>query len=151
MNKQIQRLFLQNRGYLFANSSLFLNRSCTTQASSNVSEHSQSKTFQELLDESPIMKFGRPDNKCLVGKITDVCNDDLYIDFGGKFEAVLKRPEEKANFYRKGSLVRILLRKFEMTGAFLGDPRHITLCEADALLVGPYSKKFEQRRKKDNN
>ena len=106
-----------------------------------------SKTFQKLLDESLLTKFGRPDNKCLVGKITDVCNDDLYVDFGGKFEAVLKRPEEKSTFYKKGALVRILLRKFEMTGSFLGDARHITLCEADAFLLGPYTSQFEQKRK----
>lgn len=121
-------------------------RTLSTKLEENNASSSKT-TFQKLLDDSLLMKFGRPDNKCLVGKITDVCNDDLYIDFGGKFEAVLKKPEEKSNFYRKGALVRILLRKFEMTGEFLGDPRHITLCEADAILVGPYSSGFEQYRK----
>jgi len=111
-------------------------------------ESKQTKqTFKDLLDESLLMKFGRADNKCVVGKITEVCNDDLYVDFGGKFEAVVKKPEEKSNFYKKGSLVRLILRKFEVTGEFLGDSKHITLCEADALLVGPYSMEYNERRK----
>lgn len=138
-----------NHNLRIATSSLVKTRTLSSKLEEN---SSPSKiTFQKLLDDSLLMKFGRPDNKCLVGKITDICNDDLYIDFGGKFEAVLKKPEEKSNFYRKGALVRILLRKFEMTGAFLGDPRHITLCEADAILVGPYSSSFEQYRKQQRS
>ena len=144
----LNRINNQCRG-LYRNLRLLASSTIKTRTFSSISENNSSSgtTFQKLLDESLLTKFGRPDNKCLVGKITDVCNDDLYIDFGGKFEAVLKRPEEKSNFYKKGTLVRILLRKFEMTGSFLGDPRHITLCEADAILVGPYSSQFEQYRK----
>lgn len=111
--------------------------------------NSKKPSFKELLDESLLMQFGRPDGKCVVGRITHVCNDDLYVDFGAKFEAVVKKPPSNDGkpLYEKGSLVRLILNKFEMTGAFLGDPRHITLCEADALLIGPYVPRTEQENK----
>ena len=141
----------QNSLRIHTNSSIKTRILSSTLEDNTTTDSSPKITFQKLLDESLLTKFGRPDNKCLVGKITDICNDDLYIDFGGKFDAVLKKPEEKSNFYKKGALVRILLRKFEMTGEFLGDPRHITLCEADALLVGPYSSGFEQYRKQQRS
>lgn len=108
-----------------------------------VQNHEKVKTFQELLDDSRLMKFGRPAGKCAIGKVVEVCNDDLYIDFGAKFEAVVKRPKHNEEFYVKGSKVRLILNKFEMTGAFLGDKRHITLCEADAVLLGPYNEVSE--------
>eukprot|EP00795_Rhopilema_esculentum_P008235 gene8235-14172_t len=56
------------------------------------SRNSQEKTFEELLESSPLMKIRRPQGKIVSGKITNVCNDDLYVDFGGKFEVVVKRP-----------------------------------------------------------
>ena len=47
-------------------------------------------SFEELLESSPIMKLGRPKGKVVQGKVTHVCGDDLYVDFGGKFEAIVK-------------------------------------------------------------
>ena len=102
-------------------------------------------SFDELLRESPLMKFGRADQKCVVGRIVDICNDDLYVDFGGKFEAVVKKPQTTTikDEYKLGTLVRLILNKFEMTGQFLGDEQHITLNEADATLIGH----FQEMRK----
>lgn len=50
-----------------------------------------SQTFRELLEASPLMKMGRPNGKAVVGIVTNICNDDLYVDFGAKFEAVVKK------------------------------------------------------------
>ena len=55
-----------------------------------------SKTFEELLESSPLMKIRRPKGTSVTGRIAHVCNDDLYVDFGGKFEAVVKRPAVKS-------------------------------------------------------
>ena len=60
---------------------------------SNDSSNSQEKTFEEMLESSPLMKIRRPQGKIVSGRITNVCNDDLYVDFGGKFEVVVKRPQ----------------------------------------------------------
>ena len=49
-------------------------------------------TFEELLESSQLMKIRRPQGRAVSGIITNVCNDDLYVDFGGKFEAVVKKP-----------------------------------------------------------
>ena len=54
------------------------------------------ESFAELLDSSPLMQLGRPNGKCVVGKVTAICNQDIYVDFGGKFEAVVqKSPRNK--------------------------------------------------------
>ena len=49
-------------------------------------------TFEELLEGSQLMKIRRPQGRAVSGIITNVCNDDLYVDFGGKFEVVVKKP-----------------------------------------------------------
>ena len=50
------------------------------------------KSFEELLESSQLMKIRRPQGRTVIGKITNVCNDDLYVDFGGKFYVVVKKP-----------------------------------------------------------
>ena len=50
------------------------------------------RSFEELLESSQLMKIRRPQGRTVVGKITNVCNDDLYVDFGGKFYVVVKKP-----------------------------------------------------------
>lgn len=57
-----------------------------------VSTVKEEKCFEELLESSPLMKMRRPQGRTVTGKITNVCNDDLYVDFGGKFYTVVKKP-----------------------------------------------------------
>ncbi|XP_047132805.1 small ribosomal subunit protein bS1m isoform X1 [Hydra vulgaris] len=118
---------------------------------SNDIENPNEINFEKLLMESKLINFGRPDNKCVVGKIISRCNDDLYVDYGAKHEAVVKIPVHQSvlkelehvkteEYYKEGDLVRLILRSYEMTGLFLGDTTHITICESDAILLGPYLK-----------
>ncbi len=64
-------------------------------------------------------------------------NDDLYIDFGGKFPVVCQRPRQFRDRYVRGSRVRILLKSMELCETFLGyEGKYITLMEADGVLIG---------------
>lgn len=46
-----------------------------------------------MFKQSKFVALGDLENKYLIGKIVDVVGDDLYVDYGGKFNCVVKRPE----------------------------------------------------------
>ena len=64
----------------------------STQEDGVFKDTSKEKSFEELLESSQLMKIRRPSGRTVIGKITNVCNDDLYVDFGGKFYVVVKKP-----------------------------------------------------------
>ena len=149
------RLLHRYRNRIATNNSVFFRRTCVNSSVVETEESEIDKintakelSFDELLKESPLMKFGRADQKCVVGRIVDICNDDLYVDFGGKFEAVVKKPQTTTikDEYKLGTLVRLILNKFEMTGQFLGDEQQITLNEADAILIGHFREARENKK-----
>lgn len=82
------------------------------------------------------MQLGEIRDNLVTGKIIEVHNDDLYIDFGGKFNCVVKRPSKDGELYTRHARVRLRLHDWEMSSSFLGTEKAITLLEADCTLVG---------------
>lgn len=94
-------------------------------------------TFAKMFRQSKFVQLGGLKGRLLSGRIVDVVDDDLYVDFGGKFHAVVQRPKSKQqDQYTIGAVVSIRLQTWEMAARFLGASRHISLLEADAQLVG---------------
>jgi hypothetical protein len=69
-----------------------------TQTLKNIVEavkKSEKKSFAKMFKESKFVALGDMENKYLIGKIVEVLGDDLYIDYGGKFHCVCKRPNRR--------------------------------------------------------
>jgi small subunit ribosomal protein S28 len=106
-------------------------------SSSSSNNPSEPMTFAKMFRQSKFVQLGGLKGRLLSGRIVDVVDDDLYIDFGGKFHAVVQRPQTKQrDQYTIGAVVSIRLQSWEMAARFLGASRHISLLEADAQLVG---------------
>jgi small subunit ribosomal protein S28 len=106
-------------------------------SSSSSNNPNEPMTFAKMFRQSKFVQLGGLKGRLLSGRIVDVVDDDLYVDFGGKFHAVVQRPQTKQrDQYAMGAVVSIRLQSWEMAARFVGAARHISLLEADAQLVG---------------
>lgn len=53
------------------------------------------QSFAALLRKSYFIGLGDPRGNVVMGTIFDVVEDDLYVEFGGKFHCVCKKPKTK--------------------------------------------------------
>lgn len=93
-------------------------------------------TFASLLRNCQFTRMGNPVGKIVVGRIYHVVNDDMYIDFGGKFPCVCHRPREKRSIFSRGTEVKVMIKSLELSQQFLGFEKEMTLCEADCVFLG---------------
>lgn len=106
-----------------------------TEAGQQRSRDGHSDSFASLLRRSPLMQMGPAKNKVVQGTVIHVVNQDLYVDFGGKFHAVVQTRD--GSVLPKGTQVRIKIEDLELTSRFLGHSTDTTLLEAQAVLLEP--------------
>ena len=64
--------------------------------SKDVKPVEEQRSFLHLLRHSEFVQMGDPLGKIVIGKIFQVVNSDLYIDFGGKFYCVCRKPKRNS-------------------------------------------------------
>jgi len=115
-------------------------------AADAISKHDANAAFLDMMRTSALVRMGDVNGRVLVGRVVHTRADDLYVDFGGKFNCVVRRPRNHQNRYNKGVLVLVRVHDTELSSRFLGSDVDMTLLEADATLVGLYDKKVDSDR-----
>uniref|UniRef100_A0AC35EWU8 Mitochondrial ribosomal protein S28 n=1 Tax=Panagrolaimus sp. PS1159 TaxID=55785 RepID=A0AC35EWU8_9BILA len=104
-------------------------------------------SFAKLLRQSKFVQLGDFNGRVVVGNIVHRVGDDVYIDFGMKFNAVCKAPTTDGHKYTIGSKVLIRLFNPELSERFLGSKHDLTLLEADASLIKLIGVPGQKRRR----
>ncbi|KAL6724704.1 hypothetical protein Aduo_019568 [Ancylostoma duodenale] len=101
----------------------------------DITDMNKGLTFSRMLRQSKFVQLGDFNGRLVTGRIVHRVQDDLYIDFGLKFNAVCKAPAVNSEAYREGAAVLLRLHDPELSERFLGSEHDLTLLEADATLV----------------
>lgn len=113
-----------------------------------------SKSFATLLRQSKFITQGDFRNAVIKGTVFHMTQDDLYVDLGMKFHAVVKKPVQDKRLYVRGSVVKVKLLDYEISDKFVGSDSHTSLLEADAILLGlestPIGSKQAHQSKAEN-
>lgn len=113
-------------------------RSCQTIATPPPADSNTKKrdiSFDKLLNSSRFFEKD-PVGRKVVAEIIAEREDDLYVDFGGKFHAVVQRPAKNGHLYRKGKWVDVIVEDLEVTEHFLGNNKDTSLLEAQVKMTG---------------
>lgn len=97
---------------------------------------SGARNFASMLRNSKFITQGDFRGATVIGKVFHITNQELYVDMGLKFHAVVKKPQKDSNLYVRGSTVRLELLDYEITDRFIGSEKDTSLLEADAILLG---------------
>uniref|UniRef100_A0A1I7XVG3 Phosphoglycerate kinase n=1 Tax=Heterorhabditis bacteriophora TaxID=37862 RepID=A0A1I7XVG3_HETBA len=120
----------------------------------DASDVNKGLSFARMLRKSKFIQLGDFGGRLLSGKIVHRTQDNLYIDFGLKFNAVCNVPATNDNEYRVGAIVLLRLHDVELSERFLGSSHDLTLLEADATLLRllrPAGKKVVNKKEDSND
>jgi len=108
----------------------------------------KAKSFATLLRNSSFIQQGDFRGAIVLGKVFHLTKDDLYVDVGMKFHAVVKKPQVDERLYVRGSTVRLKLLDYELTDRFIGTSEDTSMLEMDAILLGLESSPVGSKRSK---
>lgn len=93
-------------------------------------------SFAKLLRQTKFITQGDFRNAVVIGRVFHVTDEDLYVDVGMKFHAVVRKPRQDDRLYVRNSLVKLRLIDYEITDRFIGTDADTSLLETDAVLLG---------------
>jgi hypothetical protein len=68
-------------------------------------DNAEPESFASMFRKSAFVQLGDTREKAVAGRIFDVIEDDLYIDFGGKFYCVCPRPSYQSEYVMVSAFV----------------------------------------------